>query len=115
MKLSLKKTKGSSERFEFLNDVDFSEVCQPFQPKNTAYSTKWAISNFESWKKKCNDSAHTSEKVPDDIFLKPAKDIDQWLAHYVAETRNYKGEPYPPKTLYQLLSGLSRHAKAVKP
>ena len=115
MKLSLKKTKENAERFEFLNDVEFGEVCQPFQPKNTSYSTKWAVSNFESWKKKRNDSTKTSEKIPDDIFLRSAKDIDKWLAHYAVETRNYKGEPYPPKTLYQLICGLSRHAKVINP
>ena len=68
MKLSLKKTKEKAEHFEFLNDMEYGEVCQPFQPRNTAYSTKWAVSNFENWKKKHNDSTERSEKIPPMIF-----------------------------------------------
>ena len=31
---------------------------------------------------------------------------------FVAETSKVNGEPYPPKTLYELLCGLFRHARS---
>ena len=111
-KLSLIKKPKDGERFSFLDDSDFDDACEQFQCKNTSYATKWAISNLESWKRKHNESVLVeADRVPDNLFSKSSSVIDHWMAHYVAETRNYKGEPYPPKTLYQLICGLSRYAK----
>ena len=44
-----------------------------------------------------------------------ADDLNYWLSLYVVETCNKKGEPYPPSTLYQLLTGLHRHALTINP
>ena len=36
--------------------------------------------------------------MPDDLLETASlEEISQWLAHYVAETRNTRGEPHPPK------------------
>ena len=35
------------------------------------------------------------------------------MCHFMAEMQNYKGEPYPPKMLYQLLCGVARHAHTI--
>ena len=37
------------------------------------------------------------------------------LRHYVAETRNTRGEPYPPKTIYQLLTGILQYLRLTQP
>ena len=42
-------------------------------------------------------------------------EICKWLSLYIIERRSCKGEPYPPKSLYQLLSGLLRHFRFQNP
>ena len=50
--------------------------------------------------------------MPDDLLETASlEEISRWLAHYVAETRNTRGEPYRPKTIYQLLTGILRHLR----
>lgn len=39
----------------------------------------------------------------------------KWLTLYVAETRKKDGNEYPPKTIYQLLTGLLCHMRALNP
>ncbi len=41
--------------------------------------------------------------------------MNKWLQVYVAETRNKTGQPYPPKTVYSLLTGILRHMTAQNP
>jgi len=40
-------------------------------------------------------------------------EICKWLSFYVMETCSCKAEAYPPKSLYQLLSGLLRHLSEI--
>ena len=37
--------------------------------------------------------------------------VSKWLCHFVMETRQENGEPYPPKSIYALLCGLHRVQK----
>ena len=39
----------------------------------------------------------------------------KWLSHFVAETRNGKGEEYTPATIHQLLASLLRHMRNHNP
>ena len=41
--------------------------------------------------------------------------LDKWLPVYVMETRNKSGDPYPPKTIYSLLTGILRHMTTENP
>ena len=87
-------------------------------PVNTEYATKWAVRNFTDWVQHRNaDSDNSSKKrVPNNLLDScSADDLNHWLSLYVVETRNKKGELYPPKTLYQLLTGLHRHALSINP
>ena len=64
LKLTLnKKGKGEqSSRWHFVDDEEDS-LSIKFVPKNTATSTKWAVTNFENWRKCRNDRfANESEK-----------------------------------------------------
>ena len=40
------------------------------------------------------------------------EELNYWLSVYAVETRNNNGNLYPPRTLYQLLTGLLRHMRA---
>ena len=90
-------------------------MSDPQPPQTTAYSTKWTNTNFDDWKKNRNEQ-HPDNLVPDDPFITGnAEQLCQWLSFYVTETRSCKCEPYPPKSLYQLLSGLLRHCRSLNP
>ena len=50
--------------------------------------------------------------VPEDVLVSHDADLlCDWLSHYVLETRQSSGEPYPPKSIYSLLCGLLRVAR----
>ena len=57
----------------------------------------------------------TAFKIPQVPSSVNAEQLCQWLSFYVTETRSCKCEPYPPKSLYQLLSGLLRHCRSLNP
>ena len=74
----------------------------------------WAFTNFQEWKAWRN-TTHPDEPVPANFVDASVDELDKWLARYVAETRNKKGEFYTPSTLHQLLCGLFRHMTIAKP
>ena len=41
--------------------------------------------------------------------------LNKWLQVYIAETRSKTGQPYPPNTLYSLLTGILRSMTAQNP
>ena len=51
--------------------------------------------------------------IPDDLLL--GNDSAAWLSLYVAEARELDGSPFPPKSLYLLLTGLLRHMRSKNP
>ena len=84
------------------------EVCS----QNTEGSTKWALTNYLSWRDKRNAtfSDKPSEQVPQDLLAsKDGAEISKWFTFYVAETRRKDGSEYPVKTIYLLLTGLLQH------
>ena len=56
-------------------------------------------------------------KCPDDI-LSPfcsKESLNKWLCVYITETRNQKGEPYPPRSIYALLCGILHEMRMQNP
>ena len=103
----------NGERFNFSSGTDIGSLQTKKQPKTTSYSTNWAIRNFEQWKRARNEQ-FPSDPVPENLLKEGnLSEIDKWLSFYITETRNCKGEAYPPKSLYQLLTGLLRHSRSV--
>jgi len=103
------------QRFQQLSTADIQELSAVKQPKNTEYSTKWALKNFNEWKTERN-SSFPDNPVPESLLEEAdAEQLNKWLSYYVAETRNTNGECYPPATLYQLLCGLLRHMRLANP
>ena len=86
-------------------------------PLNTEYSTNWSVRNFNDWK--CQRSiTHSSESkaIPENLLESGSVDqLCHWQSLYVVKTRNKHSRPYPPKTLYQLLTGIYHHALTINP
>ena len=107
--LSLKKSRFA----EPLAEVEMNSVCKPFVPNNTRKQTDWAVKVFESW---C--SSRDGENCPKDLLTRPSTNVEElnvWLCRFVVEARHADGNEYPSATLYQLLAGLLRHARAHSP
>ena len=77
---------------------------------------KWAVTNFLAWQTSQNDKfdGDQAKQVP----LLESSDsslLSKWLSLYCAETRKKDGGPYPPKTVYALLTGTLRHMRSLNP
>ncbi len=103
------------QHFQTVSSKELEQLSTVKQPKNTEYSTKWALKNFTDWKTERN-AAFADTPVPDKLLETASpEDLNKWLSFYVAETRTAKGDFYPPSTLYQLLCGILRHMRIVNP
>ena len=71
---------------------------------------------FQAWLQQRNSCADVDEVYPTDLLDKahPCDVICNCLQQFVSEARKVDGKEYPPKTLYQLLCGLLRHARNVQ-
>ena len=104
--------KAKWQRFQAVTDDKIAKLSTVQRPKNTEYSTKWALKNFNEWRSARNSDIHVPATLLEDG---DAEELNKWLSFHVAETRNTKGEPYPPKTLYQLMCGLLRYMRSLNP
>ena len=70
----------------------------------------WARNSYETWRISRNER-FPDQPVPDDLLWDgKEEELNYWLCHYIVETRKNNAEMYPPRTLYQLLTGLLRHS-----
>ena len=107
---------GTSKRFStFVDDEQLAVLSKGVVPANTDKSTKWALANFEAWRRARNEK-YPANPVPEDLLTTndPAL-LNTQLSRFVLETRKSNGEFYPPKTLHQLLCGLLRHMRDINP
>ena len=59
---------ASSTRFAtFVSDEQLAALSKGVTPGNTDKSTRWALSNFESWKQARNKK-HPDDLIPDDLL-----------------------------------------------
>ena len=112
LSLSLKK----KNRFLTSNEEQLESMSKPQVLKYTEVNTKWGIKYLQDWFHDYNQR-HPDSCCPDDVFLpKCSKELlNKWLFVFVLETRARNGDPYPPKTLHSLLTGILRHMRTKNP
>ena len=109
LSLSLKEN-----RLRKVRDEDLLSAQKGFVPDNTSRSNRWAMSNFEAWLRFHRDS-NKEHSFPEDILLTDDRELlCSCLCTYVLETRKENGDPYPPKTIYNLLAGLQCYIRDKK-
>ena len=118
-KKKLKHNGGLSlcQRFHRVSEEELDSLIVAKPPTNMAYATKWAVRNFREWMNQRNSRPNLppTQIIPENVLESGSTDdINHWLSLFVVEMRNKKGQPYPPKTLYQL-TGLHRHAITINP
>lgn len=116
MSLQLRKEKKKvlSPASRFTTTVSNEEVDKSSKgciPKNTSRNTSWAVRVFNQWIEQRNKRSDVS--YPTDLLKKSydSEVICECLQRFVSEARRTDGTEYPPKTLYQLLSGLLRYSR----
>ena len=108
LSLSLK-----GNRFKKVEETAVTEARKGFVPDNTARSTKWAMGNFEAWKESLQDE-DAALYGGDILATDDPKLLCSCLCKYVLETRKENGDPYPPRSIFLILSGLLRYNYGTK-
>ena len=80
--------------------------------------SSWAMSCFQEWKSARNRKSTEEDKrqCPEDLLENPnINELNYWIPRLVVKVWNKKGEPYPPRTIHQILAGLQRYMLAKNP
>ena len=103
-------------RFKKASRSELQQMMKAKIPKNTDINTCWAMKNFTDWLSDYN-LRNPKSVCPEEVILPscPAETLNKWLCVYAVETRSQSGEPYPPASLYSLLSGILRHMRSENP
>ena len=97
-------------RFCFPKTIEEEEFCiERALPKSTRYKNKWAVSVFKDWQWSrgwWSFKEYELDKVQ--LLTWPITEIDAlmlsyWLSKFVQEVAKCSKDPYPPKTLYQIV------------
>jgi len=96
-----------------LKDGEMKTVVKGHVPVNIQRNTLWALNCFHKWMIVRNERAWrdgNEDSCPEDLLDNAdTQNLNKWIPHFVTEVRNQKGEPYPPRSIILLLSGLQRH------
>ena len=121
------ENKGESSKkgqcFTVANPEMLEILAKLYAPRNTQLNTQWAMNNLPvcDWWKWHNSLDTTVEKCPEVMLHAEclaeclADELNTWLPVHVAEARNKEGKRYSPKTIYSLLTGISRHMTTENP
>ena len=113
--LSLKRSKKSVEgRFKMSSSPEIAKAKKGFIPANTQRSTNWAVRTFETWRKQRNAQSPGSVCPDDILLLDDTTTLCHWLCVFCKEARREDGEPYAPRSITQLLSGIQRYIREKK-
>ena len=110
---SLKKNRFKINCFRKASDSDLQQIMKAKIPK---INTRWDMKNFTDLLSDYN--LRNPESIcPEEVNLPlcPAESLNKWLCVYTVKTRSQSGEPYPPASLYSLLSGILRHMRSKNP
>ena len=100
-------------RFSTASKEELATLAKPYAPKKTEDSTQWAVRNLTTWMQHRNTS-QSGDKCPEDLLqTMDPQQLNHWLSVFVVETRKVNGEPYPPATLHNILSGILRYMRTL--
>ena len=88
---------------------EMSRICSGFVPQNTLKNTSWAMNVYMEWREQRNSSDPSNQCLDNLLECPTIEGLNFWLSHFVCEIKNKKGEPYPPRTIHQILASLQRH------
>ena len=114
-RLSLRR---DSKRFKLAKPKEIDELKQPNPPLNMKRSTNWAVKKSTNLVGMAQSAVEDKDELCPEIVVTSKCTVgllNKWLPVYVMETRNKNCDPFPPKTLYSLLTGILRHMRTENP
>ena len=113
----------AERRFRCPKTIEEEELCvERAVPKSTRYKNKWAVGIFEDWQRVRSVKSpilevggvfkeyelHKVQPLTQPITEMDALTFNYWLSKFVQEVAKSSKDPYPPKTLYQIVCGIRR-------
>ena len=87
-----------------MSSDDVDKVIEGCIPSKTKKQTDWAVAVYKEW---CGVRKESSL-----LATMSNNDIEEQLCRFVMEARRQDGDPYPPQTVYALITGLQRYLRA---
>ena len=104
---------SKKSRFVRKTEKEMEIIMRGYVPENTEKNTSWARKCFSEWVFQRNEN-FPDEKCPEDILERQDVDeIGKWFPTFITEVRRSDGQPYPPRSIHQILSGLLRYMRAI--
>ena len=103
---SASKATGKKRFASPISESDIMRLIDDAIPANTQKTTLWAVRTWKDW---ATQRKENGDEVPCDLEVATNEDINKWLARFVLEVRNQRGECYTGATIYSLCAGLQRH------
>ena len=111
-KSNSKTLDGPGQRFHCITEKELDSVVVAKLPVNTEYSSGLLKTSTIGSTRETPLTRPT--RPPPRVYSRAARSTSCVIGcRFVVKTRNKQGQPYPPKTLYQLLTGLHRHALTI--
>ena len=115
--LSLLFATGETPRFKTTLVKPLCELIHQSVPPKTKEKSMWAYRAYTAWADWSMSGSSTSSTQQEYHGIIGTKkllemsdpEVDIVLAAFVQQARNQKGERYPPKTLYELITSLQKH------
>ena len=85
------KKKKLANRFSVATTKEVESYSDHKPPRNTAYSTKWALDNYTDWAKQRNSHSLEETVTPELLAAGSTEQLNKWLSFFILETRNNKG------------------------
>ena len=101
-----KKKLAPNNRFKVSSrQEEINMITKGYVPMNTQRCTAWSMKVFQEWK--YSRSTDDDGECPSDLFeVGDADNLNFWVPQFINEVRRADGDPYPPRTIHQLLAGL---------
>ena len=95
--------------------IDLDEMIKDAIPTKTRQQTKWCTDTWDAWHSHRTTVATTPQEIPSKLLDMDNEQLDYWLSRFLTEVRRQDGHEYYGDSLYNLLCGLQRHLRLVKP
>ena len=77
-------------------------------PKSTRKTTSWGVKIWETW---IENRSRIGTDIPPYLEYITNEQLNYWLARFVMEVRNQKGEPYTGGALYGICAAIQRYIR----
>ena len=94
---------------------DLVKIVEDSVPKKTCQQTKWCVSTWEEWHTYRLSKAKCDAEKPPRLEEMSHQQLDYWISCFIMEAKKKDGSDYIGETLHNMVCGLQRHLRLVRP